>query len=491
MSYKADSDTDASSRNSKLYRGKAPIASMDAMEDMDLLSGSNTHLSKLSSDGNMAASSSAGAAASANDGMPAGFPVTANSVPLVASAAPGVKGVPATGPSIFPGIKYRNIGKTGLKCSNIGLGSIKVFPQDNPETAEKIVTLAYESGINYFDICDPYHADDAERQLGRILKRKGWPRRNYVISTKIYWHKSDMAGLSRKEIIESVRHSLMNLGMAYIDLVIIHKSDPNCPMEEVVRAMTHLVDTGLVMYWGTSRWTPFEIFEAYSCAREYKMVAPTVEMSEYHWFHREKVELFMAELYNKIGIGLMTYSPISYGLSLGDKLDNVQLFEKLCIKNHKSSKNSEPVMVPAPLPQTTIPNQPINTQVIAPTTSIRMTDGAGTPGANANSVSPMDVTAMTQTRIKALSQMADKMGCSLSQLAIAWCLRNSTSQSVIASASSPEHLLEILGSLPIVAKISHGVNEDIDKILGNKPMRPPMISTLQTRWAATGGVPPC
>jgi len=334
----------------------------------------------------------------------------------------------------------------------------------------------------------------AERQLGRILKKKGWPRRNYVISTKIYWHKSDLGSLSRKEIIESVKQSLMNLGMEYIDLVIVHKCDPNCPVEEVVRAMTFLIEAGLVMYWGTSRWTPFEIFESYSMAREMRIIPSTVEMSEYHWFHREKVELFMAELYNKIGIGLMTWSPISFGLSLGEKDENTQLFEKLSIKNHKAPKN-ETVIIPEHVSQYPRPGQPLPNQPtgIAPTTSFRINDGTGTPGNSAitNSTGPIDVTTVTQTRIKALSAMAEKMGCSLSQLAIAWCLRNSTSQSVIASANTTEQLLEILGSLPVVAKITFPVNEDIDKILGNKPVRPPMISTLQTRWAATGGVPPC
>ena len=207
------------------FRGKAPIASMDAMEDMDLLSGSNTHLSKLSSDGNMAAA--AGAASTAATAQTAQVNASATAV----TTSGPMKIQPSNGPSIFPGIKYRNIGKTGLKCSNIGLGSIKVFNHENPEMAEEIVSLAYESGINLFDISDPYNADEAERQLGRILKKKGWPRRNYSISTKIYWHKSDLVGLSRKEIIESVKHSLRNLGMEYIDLVIIHKCDPNCPIE--------------------------------------------------------------------------------------------------------------------------------------------------------------------------------------------------------------------------------------------------------------------
>merc|ERR1719273_2932684 len=417
------------------------------------------------------------------------------SAPVSVNPLPGAKMVPTEmGNSLFPGIKYRNIGKTGLKCSNIGLGSIKVFDQENPEAAEGIVNLAYESGINYFDICDPYMADEAERQLGRILKTKGWPRRNYVVSTKVYWHKNDLQALSRKEIIESVKLSLINLGLEYIDLVIVHKCDPNCPVEEVVRAMTFLVDAGMVMYWGTSRWTPFEIFESYSISKEYRLIGPTVEMSEYHWFHLEKVELFMAELYNKVGVGLMTWSPISFGLSLGSKEDNTLLFEKLCFKNQKSqqvAKPSETVM----LPQTSGPltNQPTSIPGIAPTTSVRITDGSATPAGvtTANSTGPMDLQTMTQNKIKQLTKMAEKLQCTLSQLAIAWCLRNSTSQSVIASANTTEQLREILGSLPIVAKITHVVNEDIDKILGNKPMRPPMISTLQTRWAATGGVPPC
>jgi len=458
---------------------------MDAMEDMDLLSGSNTHLSKLSSDGNMAASSGVIGATANNSAAGGGVGgLAASTVPLAT-----IKMAAANEPTIFPGIKYRNIGKTGLKCSNIGLGSIKVFNTENPDLAEDIVTLAYESGINLFDICDPYMADESERQLGRILKKKGWPRRNYVISTKIYWHKTDLGGLSRKEIVESVKHSLKNLGTEYIDLVIIHKYDANCPIEEVVRAMTYLIEAGLVMYWGTSRWSPFEIFESYSISKEIKAIGPTVEISEYHWFHREKVELYMAELYNKVGVGLMTWSPISFGLSMGDKEENTLVFEKLSIKNYKTQKLESSVM----LPPATLTSQATSIGGIQPQTTVRVTsDGTATPtGATGNSTNAMDVTALTQAKIKALTVMAEKLGCSLSQLAIAWCLRNSTSQSVIASASSMEKLLEILNSLPIVAKITHSVNEDIDKILGNKPVRPPMISTLQTRWAATGGIPPC
>ena len=225
--------------------------------------------------------------------------------------------------------------------------------------------------------------------------------------------------------------------------------------------MTFLIEAGLVMYWGTSRWSPFEIFESYSTSREFRLIGPTVEISEYHWFHREKVELFMAEIYNKIGVGLMTWSPISFGFSLGEKEENIQLFEKLSIKNHKTQKvESVAIMQRAELMATG--GQPTAIPV-APTTSVRM-DGSGTPaGATANSTPPMDITAITQARIKALTAMADKMGCSLSQLAIAWCLRNSTSQSVIVSASSAEQLLEILGSLPVSHNIISNLEFKISK----------------------------
>lgn len=410
MSYKADSDTDASSRNEKLYRGKAPIASMDAMEDMDLLSGSNTHLSKLSSECNM-----------------------------------GTKG-------IFPGLKYRHLGKSGFKVSNLILGSTKIFNGDNPESAEEIITTAYENGINHFDISDPYQVARSEQELGRILRKKGWPRRSYYVSTRIYWHnRGETSGLNRKEIIEAVKESLQNFNLGYIDLVLVHKTDPNCPIEEVVRAMTYLINNGMIMYWGTARWGPVEIYECFTKGRELGQIGPICELGEYHWFHREKVEVYMAELYNKVGIGLMTWSPVSFGLCPGDKTDDAsQFFIKLANKSQKFSKVMDSVNLAS--------------------------EGSSNEATN---------------RVKALGGVAERIGCTLTQLSLAWCVRNQTSQVIIISATSPDHLIETLNSLAVVPKLTHHVNEDIDKILGNKPARPPMISTLQQRWATTGGVPPC
>jgi len=475
MSYKADSDTDASSRNSKLYRGKAPIASMDAMEDVDLLSGSNTHLSKLSSECNIAGNAAASVNSAAVASMAVGGAAAAASLVQPPPPATSAK-------TTYPGLKYRNIGKTGLKVSSVALGSIKTFGANvDPEVAEDIVTTAYDNGVNYFDVCDPFNAERAERELGRIFAKKAWPRRTYFVSTRVFWHRSEMCSLSRKEILESAKQSLANLGLDYIDLLVVHKNDTNCPLEEVMRAMTYLVDSGQIMYWATARWSPFELFEAYSKAKEYRFVGPTCEIAEYHWFHREKVELYMAELYNKIGLGLMGWSPVSFGLAQGDKQEDSQgLVTKLLNKSlkHHTGCNQVPKNAMDSTAVNMEPGTTTLTQMPAVTQVTSLNGGGGSSDPNAD-------------KVKRLSAIADKLGCNLVQLQLAWQLRNQTVQSTTVSATSPDQLLDLLNSLSMIPKLTHGIIEDIDKILCNKPTRPPMISTLQARWATTGGVPPC
>lgn len=377
----------------------------------------------------------------------------------------------------LPGLKYRHLGKTGLKVSNIALGSIKVFNQSvDPEVSEEIVTMAFDNGINYFDICDPSGSERAEREMGRIVRKKGWNRRSYFISTRVYWHRSEMGCLSRKEIIESVNQSLMNLGLEYIDLLIIHKSDPNCPLEEILRACTYLVNNGRIMYWGTSRWSPFELFESYSKAKEYCTVAPIVEVGEYHWFHREKVELYMAELYNKIGLGLVGWSPVSFGVSLGEKKDDAEaLFTKIMNRSTKF--------------QTGNPNKPTMDSVNM-TTETGFIGGATSATNNQGAMTTMTAnTDPAQNKVKSLAAIAERLECNLIQLQLAWQVRNQTVQSTTISASSPEALMDLLYGLSIIPKLNHGTMDDIEKILCNKPARTPMISTLQSRWQSTGGAP--
>nr|CAD7257319.1 unnamed protein product [Timema shepardi] len=259
---------------------KAPIASLDCMEEFQ---STNEHLTQ-----------GAPTKEQLLQGLAQQTPVSVTNNSLVPRQS-----------SITPGLRYRNLGKSGLRVSNVGLGTWVTFGNgtSSEEQAEEVINLAYDSGINLFDLSEAYSGPRAEIELGRILQRQGWKRSSYVVTTKIYWNtKSEERGLSRKHVIESVRASLARLQLGYVDVVIIHKADAMCPMEEVVRAMNHVINQGWAMYWGTARWTPVEVMEAYTNCRQFNCVTPICEQTEYHMFCREKTELYMPELYNKIGL---------------------------------------------------------------------------------------------------------------------------------------------------------------------------------------------
>ncbi|CAM9739991.1 unnamed protein product, partial [Bubo scandiacus] len=219
-----------------------------------------------------------------------------------------------------PGMKFRNLGKSGLRVSCLGLGTWVTFGgQITDEMAEQLMTLAYDNGINLFDTAEVYAAGKAEVVLGNIIKKKGWRRSSLVITTKIFWggKAETERGLSRKHIIEGLKASLERLQLEYVDVVFANRPDPNTPMEETVRAMTHVINQGMAMYWGTSRWSSMEIMEAYSVARQFNLIPPICEQAEYHMFQREKVEVQLPELFHKIGVGAMTWSPLACGIVSG------------------------------------------------------------------------------------------------------------------------------------------------------------------------------
>nr|XP_032643307.1 voltage-gated potassium channel subunit beta-1 isoform X4 [Chelonoidis abingdonii] len=214
----------------------------------------------------------------------------------------------------------RNLGKSGLRVSCLGLGTWVTFGgQISDDVAEQLMTIAYESGVNLFDTAEVYAAGKAEVILGSIIKKKGWRRSSLVITTKLYWggKAETERGLSRKHIIEGLKASLQRLQLEYVDVVFANRPDNNTPMEEIVRAMTHVINQGMAMYWGTSRWSAMEIMEAYSVARQFNMIPPVCEQAEYHLFQREKVEVQLPELYHKIGVGAMTWSPLACGIISG------------------------------------------------------------------------------------------------------------------------------------------------------------------------------
>ncbi|XP_029437685.1 voltage-gated potassium channel subunit beta-3 isoform X1 [Rhinatrema bivittatum] len=326
------------------------------------------------------------------------------------------------------GMKYRNLGKSGLRVSCLGLGTWVTFgSQISDEMAEDLMTVAYESGVNLFDTAEVYASGRAEVTLGNILKKKEWRRSSYVVTTKIFWggQAETERGLSRKHIIEGLRGSLERLQLEYVDIVFANRMDANSPMEEIVRAMTYVINQSMAMYWGTSRWSAMEIMEAYSVARQFNLIPPVCEQAEYHLFQREKVETQMPELYHKIGVGSMTWSPLACGLITGKYEGRVPENSRASIKGYHWLKE-------------------------------KATSSEGKK---------------QQAKIRELQPIAEKMCCTVAQLAIAWCLRSEGVSSVLLGVSSLEQLHENLASIQVLAQLTPQITGEIDAILGNKPTK--------------------
>uniref|UniRef100_A0A3B4CLW8 Voltage-gated potassium channel subunit beta-1 n=1 Tax=Pygocentrus nattereri TaxID=42514 RepID=A0A3B4CLW8_PYGNA len=291
------------------------------------------------------------------------------------------------------GMKYRSIGKGGVQSSIL--------------IAEQLMTLAYENGINLFDTAEVYAAGKPQHSLNSfsVLFHR---RSSLVITTKIYW---------------GLRASLERLQLEYVDVVFANRPDPNTPMEETVRAMTHVINQGMAMYWGTSRWSPMEIMEAYSVARQFNLIPPICEQAEYHMFQREKVEVQLPELFHKIGVGAMTWSPLACGIISGKYDSGVPPYSRASLKGYQWLKDK-----------------------------ILSEEGR-----------------RQQAKLKELQAIAERLGCTLPQLAIAWCLRNEGVSSVLLGASSTDQLMENIGAIQVLPKLSSSIIHEVDSILGNKP----------------------
>jgi voltage-dependent potassium channel beta subunit len=295
------------------------------------------------------------------------------------------------------GMKYRRLGKSGLQVSELSFGAWVTFAQQITEkTAEKLMTIAYDAGVNFFDNAEAYANGKAEIVMGRILKRRGWGRDTFLVSSKVFWGGDlpNQEGLSRKHVIEACHAALRRLRVDYLDLYFCHRPDPNTPIEETVRAMSDLIAQGKVLYWGTSEWSAAEISEAHRIARDLRLVPPTMEQPQYNMFHREKVEREFAPLYDTVGLGLTTWSPLASGLLTGKYNEGDPGGTRISLKNYEwlreQFKNAE--------------------------------------------------ARKRLAKVKKLAAVADDLGTSLPQLALAWCLKNPRVSSVITGASRPSQV---------------------------------------------------
>jgi voltage-dependent potassium channel beta subunit len=306
-----------------------------------------------------------------------------------------------------------------LKVSALSLGAWVTYGgQVGEETAMECMSAAVEHGVNFFDNAEGYAGGNAEIVMGNVIKKAGWRREDLVVSTKIFWGGKgpNDTGLSHKHVIEGVNNALKRLQMDYVDLVFCHRPDPNTPIEETVRAMDIVIRQGKAFYWGTSEWSADEIRSAYGIAREYGLTPPTMEQPQYNMFHRTRVESEYAKLYDDIGLGTTIWSPLASGMLSGKYQDGIPSDSRATTKGYEW-----------------LQDQVTNSQRIA---------------AVAN-----------------LQPIAADLGCTLAQMALAWCLRNPHVSTVMTGASRASQVHENMKALEVVPLLTDDVMERIETAL--------------------------
>lgn len=316
-------------------------------------------------------------------------------------------------------MEYRKVGKWGLKISEVSLGTWLTFGnQLDLKSTREVVRYAVSNGINFIDTAEAYANGIAESILGMILKE--YRREDLVISTKIFWGGDgpNDKGLSRKHLLEGTWNSLKRLQLDYVDILYCHRPDPEVPMEEVVWTMDQIVRSGLAFYWGTSEWSAEEIERAHQVAKELNCIPPVVEQPQYNLIFKDRVEKEYAPLYEKYGMGLTTWSPLASGVLTGKYLEGIPQGSRL-------------------------DRWPWLKQVM---------EERGIFGEE------------TTNKIKRLKQIADDLGVTMSQLSIAWCLKNPHVSSVILGVSSLEQLKENIKAVEVKDKITDEIYKELSSL---------------------------
>ena len=317
-------------------------------------------------------------------------------------------------------MNYRRLGSTGLRVSELSFGSWVTFGNQLDERfGRECLAAAKAGGVNFFDNAEVYAGGEAETIMGAAIKALGWSRIDYVISTKFYWGITDGPNarntLNRKYLRQAIEGSLRRLQLDYVDLVYCHRPDPETPIEETVWAMHDMIDRGQALYWGTSEWPAQAIRAAYDFARRANLHAPVVEQPQYNLFHRARVEQEYAPLYETIGLGLTTWSPLASGLLTGKYRDGIPPDSRATVKGYDWLR-----------------------EVV---------------GNDAK-----------RAAVTALEPIAAELGCSLAQLALAWCLKNPRVSTVITGASRPAQVAENLRAIDVAERLDAGTLARIEAV---------------------------
>ena len=318
-------------------------------------------------------------------------------------------------------MNYRRLGASGLKVSELSFGSWVTYAnQMGEDLARECMVAAYEAGVNFFDNAEVYAKGRSETIMGNVLKKEGWRRSSYIVSTKFFWGLNDGPNekntLNRKYLMEAIDGSLGRLQLDHVDLVFCHRADPETPVEETVWAMHDIIRAGKAHYWGTSEWSAAEIVAAWQIAERHHLSKPVMEQPQYNLFHRDRVESEYARLYDDIGLGLTTWSPLASGLLTGKYNDGVPPGSRATLKGFEWL--AERIVDPAKI-----------------------------------------------AKVRQLVPIASDLGCTLAQLALAWCIKNPRVNTVITGASRPQQVAENMKAQRIVRELTPDVLERIDAVV--------------------------